>query len=903
MALEVGSRIAHYHVTALIGEGGMGQVYQATDTTLNRQVALKILPEAFAADPDRLARFQREAQVLASLNHPNIAAIHGLEDSEGTKALVLELVEGPTLADRIAQGPIPVDEALPIAKQIAEALEAAHEAGVIHRDLKPANIKVKDDGTVKVLDFGLAKALDAAGEGDPNQSPTRTAVDTKMGVIMGTAEYMSPEQARGKRVDKRADIWAFGVVVYETLTGRRAFEGEDGSVTLANVIRADPSWDSLPDTLPAAFAAYLRRCLHKDPSQRIRDLGDVRLAMEGAFDTAASAAVATAVVPQLHVWQRALPTLSGMLLVALVTGLVVWALTRPDPPGVVRFTMARNVTPSLHIAPVSQDVAMSPNGQLVAYLSGSVGIGAERLHVRSVDQLTSETLVTEGEMNGPFFSPDGVSVGFYNRVLDNTILLQRVSVEGGPTSTICEIPGHLRGASWGADGTIVFATQDTASGLWRVSAVGGEPEPLTTPDVERGEVDHRWPEILPGGKAVLFTIQANPIEESQIAVLSLDTREQTVVVRGGSYSRYSPSGHLLYGVEGNLWAVGFDLRGLHAVGDPVPVLEGVLTKDAGAADYDVSENGSLVYVPDVSAAAEERTMVWVDRQGREALLSAPPAPYESPRISPDGRYVAVDVVESETSYVMVYDLQRDTPTRLTVGPGFNRYPVWSPDGQRVLFTSNRDGRHNIYSKAANGTGPVERLTTSGTFQVPQSWSADGQSLVIMDTLPAGGIDLKLVSFGAESQTEGLIETEFLDVYAEVSPDGRWIAHVSGGDGGEVWVQSFPDVEGGRWQISRDGGRSPVWGPSGQELFFRRSDTGDMMVVTVETESAFDAGTPEFLFAAPYRSGGPLRTRPWDVAPDGRFLMVKEGPVGQAANPHIVVVQNWHQELLERVPIP
>ena len=305
MSLGSGTRLGPYSVTAKIGEGGMGEVWQATDTKLNRQVALKILPEAFASDPDRLARFEREAQVLASLNHPNIAAIYGLEEADGALALVLELVEGPTLEDRIAQGPIPVDEALPIAKQIAEALEAAHEAGVIHRDLKPANIKVKDDGTVKLLDFGLAKALDAAGEGDPNQSPTRTAVDTKMGVIMGTAAYMSPEQARGKRVDKRADIWAFGVVVYETLTGRRAFEGEDGSVTLANVIRADPSWDSLPDTLPAAFAAYLRRCLHKDPSQRVRDLGDVRLAMEGAFDTAASAAVATAVVPQLHVWQRA----------------------------------------------------------------------------------------------------------------------------------------------------------------------------------------------------------------------------------------------------------------------------------------------------------------------------------------------------------------------------------------------------------------------------------------------------------------------------------------------------------------------------------------------------------------------------------------------------------------------
>ena len=900
MALEPGSRLGHYDVTDLLGEGGMGQVWQATDTQLNRQVALKILPDAFATDPDRLARFTREAEILASLNHPNIAAIYGIEEAEGTRALVLELVEGPTLADRISKGPIPLDEALPIAKQIAEALEAAHEAGVIHRDLKPANIKVREDGTVKVLDFGLAKVQDGALEGGPNQLPTHTAGATEMGALMGTAGYMSPEQARRRPVDKRADIWAFGVVVYETLTGRRPFEGEDASVTLASVIRADPSWDSLPETVPPAFSAYLKRCLHKDPSQRVRDIGDVGLALEGAFDTTASAPGASAVALQLSVWPRALPTLTAVLLVALVTGLGVWTLSRPDRPGVVRFTMAREVTPSLYIGPVSQDVAVSPNGQLVAYLSGAADLGAERLHVRSVDQLTSETLVTEGQMNNPFFSPDGLSVGFYNRLQD-TILLQRVSVDGGPTSTICAIPSSLRGASWGADGAIVFATEGTASGLWRVSAVGGEPEPLTTPDVGQGEVDHLWPEILPGGEAVLFTIQANPIEESQIAVLSLDTREHTVVVRGGSHPRYSPSGHLLYGVRGNVWAVGFDLRDLETFGDPVPVLEGVLTKDAGATDYDVSENGSLIYVPDFSAAAEERTMVWVDRQGREELLSAPPAPYESPRISPDGQYVAVDVVESETSYVMVYDLQRDIPTRLTVGPGFNRYPLWSPDGQRVLFTSNRDGdgRRNIYSKAADGTGQVERVTTSDNFQVPQSWSADGQSLVIMDTVPSG-IDLALVSFGAEPRTEGLIETAVADVYAEVSPDGRWIAYDSGA---EVWVQPFPDVEGGRWQISRDGGGSPVWGLAGRELFFRLGDTRDMMVVAVDTEPTFDAGTPEFVFSGPYISGQALRTRPWDVAADGRFLMVKESAAeGAGGAPYIVVVRNWIEELKRLVPI-
>ena len=899
MALSFGDRLAHYEVTALIGEGGMGQVYQATDTKLNRQVALKILPEAFATDPDRLARFQREAQVLASLNHPGIAAIYGLEETDDTRALVLELVAGPTLADRIGKGPIPLDEALPIAKQIAEALEAAHEAGVIHRDLKPANIKVREDGTVKVLDFGLAKALDVTTEGDPNQSPTHTAAATQMGVIMGTAPYMSPEQARGKAVDKRADIWAFGCVLYEMLTGRRAFDGQTASDTLASVLTREPDLGALPTGIPPVVRRLLRRCLEKGPKRRLRDVGEGVIQLEETLrgDPDETAIAAEPVRPAG--WRQALPLAVSMSAVAVVlTGLAAWSVTRPEPTPLVRFAVSADEMP-LHLAEGSSDIAVSPDGAQIAYLTDStgIGLGGDELHVRPLDQLTSDVLVAEGELNHPFFSPDGQWVGFYERTPP---LLKRVSVQGGPVSTICELPGDLRGASWGADDTIVFASADFASGLWRVAAAGGEPEPLTTRDPEQGEVDHRWPEILPGGEAVVFTIIANPVEDSQIAVLSLTTGEQRVVLHGGSYPRYSPTGHLLYGVRGNLWAVGFDLRRLETVGDPVPVLAGVLTKDAGTADYDLSENGSLIYVPGVSAAAEERTMVWVDRRGREELLGAPPAPYESPRISPDGRYVAVDVIESETSYVMIYDLQRDTPTRLTFGPGFSSYPVWSPDGRRVLFTSNRDGRQNIYSMAADGTGPVERLTTTDTLQVPQSWSADGHSLVIMDTLPSGGIDLKLVLFGAENQTEGLIETEFLDVYAEVSPDGGWVAY---GSGGEVWVQPFPDVEGGRWQISRDGGRSPMWGPSGQELFFRRSDSGDMMVVTVETESTFDAGNPEFLFAAPYITGQALRNRPWDVASDGRFLMVKEQAATDATETRIHVVLNWDQELLERVPIP
>ena len=560
----------------------------------------------------------------------------------------------------------------------------------------------------------------------------------------------------------------------------------------------------------------------------------------------------------------------------------------------------------LFVAIVSPDIAISPDGEHIAYLTGSVGLGAEQLHVRPLDQLTSEILVAEGELNSPFFSPDSQSVGFYDRRV-NPSVLQRVSVRGGPTSTICDLRGDLRGASWGADGTIVFASSDTTSGLWRVAAVGGEPEQLTTPDPEQGEVDHLWPESLPGGEAVLFTIRANPIEDSQIAVLSLDTHEQKVVIRGGSYPRYAPTGHLLYGVQGNLWAVGFDLSRLETVGDPVPVQEGVLTKPQGAANFNVSENGSLIYVPGVAVAGDARTLVWVDREGREEALMAPPAPYESPRVSPDGRYVAVWVRDPENHDVIVYDLERDTPTRLTLDPSSDRYPMWTPDGQRVVFSSDRDGQFNVFSKAADGTGQAERVTTSDNAQAPESFSVDGQTLVLFD-VSGGRFDLHVISLGGETRTEVLIQTEFTEFNSQISPDGRWIAYQSNESGQyEVYVRPFPNVDDSRFRISRDGGHSPVWAPDGQELFFRRDGSLEMMVVDVEAEPTFRAGNPAVLFEAPYllTSAGIGRTRTWDLANDGQFLMVKEigSSDGTGAGRQITVVLNWFEELTELVPVP
>ena len=559
MALAVGSRLGHYDVTALIGEGGMGQVYQATDTKLNRQVALKILPEAFADDPDRLARFQREAQVLASLNHPNIAQIHGIEEADDTRALVLELVEGPTLADRIAQGAIPVDEAIPMAKQIAEALEAAHEQGVIHRDLKPANIKVREDGTVKVLDFGLAKALDTTPEGDPSQSPTMTAAATQMGVIMGTAAYMSPEQAAGKLVDQRSDIFAFGVVLWEMLTGGRLFTGESISHVLASVLKTEPDWETLPVETPPAVRRLLRRCLERDRRERLHHVGDVRVELREALSSPDTPLGRPVTAPPLAIWRRPIPAVLSLVVVAAIAGSGVWSLRRPMPPRVARFVLTAPPNEAVQISNGTTDLVISPDGTQVVYATGTPAV----LYARAVDQLEGTPLRDTANGGAPFFSPDGTWVGFFGDGL-----LKKVPLAGGPSVTICPLSSRLRGASWGPDDTIVFA-EEGYGGLFRVSANGGEPETLTTLDEGQGEIAHRWPEVLPGGRALLFTsARGVRTEDREIALLDLVSGERSELIATGSNPHYSPIGHIVYGLGATLRAVSFDLDELVITGDP-----------------------------------------------------------------------------------------------------------------------------------------------------------------------------------------------------------------------------------------------------------------------------------------------------------------------------------------------
>ena len=895
MALKAGTKLGVYEVTAQIGAGGMGEVYRARDTSLDRDVAIKVLPDAFATDTERLARFEREAKVLASLNHPNIAAIYGLEKSGETPALVLELVEGPTLQDRIAKGPIPLDEALPIARQIAEALEAAHEQGIIHRDLKPANVKVKDDGTVKVLDFGLAKALQPdLSDLDAANSPTMTmtAAATKMGVIMGTAAYMAPEQAKGRQVDKRVDIWAFGVVLYEMLTGRQAFGGTDISETLASVLKTDLNLDGLPADTPRALRRALSRCIQKDRSHRSRDIGDVRLDLDEALAAPVEETVEAAAIAQPALWQRPMSVAAIVLAAIVVTALAVWTLTRPAPAPVTRMSIVLPRTQVL-TSTGRRGVAISPMGTHVVYVAN------RQLYLRALDELEAQPLTGTEASNArtPFFSPDGQWIGFFSgRVL------KKVALSGGAAVTLTEADSPY-GASWGADDTILFG--QGGQGILRVAGAGGTPDVLVS--VESPNLAHQ-PQMLPGGEAVLYTLGGFGLwDAAQIVVEQVATGERTVLVEGGSDARYLPTGHLVYALGGTLLAVPFDVDRLMVTGGPVPLVEGVSRARAGttgAAHADIARTGALVYLPSGATGGVVRTLVWVDRDGIEEALGAPPRAYALPRLSPDGTRVALDVGDDEDD-VWVWDLTRETLTRLTFAAERDGYPVWTPDGQRVVFESHRAGEGNLFAKSADGTGAVEHLTESPTHQSPLSMSPDGEWIVFEDGI-GDRSSLALLPSNGESSWELLLESGFNERNGEISPDGQWLAYQTNASGqDEIYVQPFPDVDAGRWQISTTGGTRPLWGPDGRELFYM-TEAG-VMGVTVETDAGFEPGTPGLVVEGFYFREA--RGRTYDIAPDGqRFLMIKEGATVDADDPfagltQIVVVQNWHQELLERVPVP
>jgi serine/threonine-protein kinase len=778
----IGQRIAHYRVQEKIGAGGMGEVYRAQDTRLGRDVAIKVLPEVFARDAERMARFEREAKVLASLNHPKIASIYGFEEWNGARALVMELVEGPTLAERIRQGPLPLEEALPFAQQIAEGLEYAHERGIIHRDLKPSNVKLTPESQIKLLDFGLAKALEGeTTEGESQNSPTLSAAATRTGVLLGTAGYMSPEQARGKRIDRRADIWAFGCVLYEMLTGLGAFSGETTSDILASVIRAEPYWSALSDSVPRRIRELLQRCFQKDAKQRLRDIGDARITIQEAL----SGSVASEAVPAIaltHPLRR-----PGMLWALLAVGLVLGAVgagfiasyLRPSPGErpISRFAFG---FPSPAGHPAASEgfslrdfpaVTISRDGTKIAY----VGARGEttQIFLRAVDRLEPQPLAGSANATSPFFSPDGQWVGFF---ADGK--LKKVSIHGGEATTLCDAPIN-RSATWGPDNTIVFSPT-LFGGLMRVSAAGGTPEIVTAPDVSKGELTYRWPEILPGGKTVLFVIaEAQDIgsfSESKIAAVRLDTHEKKILPIQGTYPRYSPSGHLLFEREGRVFAVPFDQHRLEVTGQPVPVLDGVKTSpNSGAADFMVSDTGSLVYLPE-NVYSHEGLLLWVDRKKQVKELAAPARPYGSPHISPDGRRVAITILSDGTSGdVWVYEIPHGTLTRLTFDE-HSTAPVWSPDGKRIAFTTTRRTGPAILAKSADGSGAEEILVPGESLiLVPTSWSSDGKFLAYWTVGSETGRDVWIAPLTGEGKRQPFLHTKFNEMQARFSPDDRWVA--------------------------------------------------------------------------------------------------------------------------------
>ncbi len=852
-----------------------------------RSAASSYLPEAFATDPDRLARFQREAQVLASLNHPNIGHIYGLEEAEGQKALVLELVEGPTLADRIKQGPIPLDEALPIAKQIAEALEAAHEQGVIHRDLKPANVKVKGDGTVKVLDFGLAKALDPSPGGDPSQSPTLTAAATEMGVIMGTAGYMSPEQASGETADKRSDLCSLGVVLYEMLTGQRLFAGKTISHVLAKVLEREVDFTALPTTTPAALQRLLRRCLDKDPKHRLRDAAEAVVHLEEAATAPADdSSVAAVAASQPAGWRQALPWVAGTVLGSLITGVAVWSLTRPAVELPNRFAVSAPMGGQANV-PV-----LSPDGRTIAFQG--IRDGQSQVYIRGLDQLTAVPVRgTEGTR--PYgFSPNGQWLLLNDRQSPRT--LKRVPLVGGPPTPIVEDPNL--GADWGPDDTIV---QGSPEGLWLVPASGGERTQLST--LSEGEIGHLAPKFLPHGRAVLFWIATGDPDTSQVAVYAFDTGERQTLVPGTS-PQFAASGHLVFWRDESLWAVPFDPDRLEVRGNPVPVVQGVRAGTFGVAGYAVGTDGMLAYQPADEDIADQRSLVWVDRNGEEEPIGMTPRAYNQPQLSPNGRRVVVDT-EGADGDLFLYDLETHVEEQFTFDLSADWWPTWSPDGKQIVFSSTRhDGPPNLYVKPVDGSGSAERLTTSPVLNGANDWIDDGETLVFSQLNPDTSLDFFTLRFGADAEPESLLATAAYEGVPSISPNGRWMAYHSRESGEQqIYVRPFPDASSGGQRLISDGvGSDALWGPEGRELFYLTPEAA--MVVPVDTGDTFQRGSPQRLFSMdPYYDGLNLS---WDISPDRQqFLMVRRGEAtdGDSASGDLIVVLNWHQELLERVPIP
>jgi Tol biopolymer transport system component/predicted Ser/Thr protein kinase len=872
-----------YEIIGQLGKGGMGEVYLAEDRNLKRQVAIKVLPHPFALDKEREARFEREARLLASLNHPNIATIHGLEKSNGQQFLVMELVEGETLADRISKGSLPLDEALEVCRQIAEGLESAHEKGIIHRDLKPSNVKVTPEGKVKILDFGLAKAFQEESTAtDIAKSPTLTNQMTRPGVILGTAAYMSPEQARSRSVDNRSDIWAFGCVLYECLTGKTAFQGDTVSDSLALILRGEPDWTNLPANTPATIKTLLRRCLKKDPSQRLRHIGDARIEVEEASISPEQEVGAPIHRPRVNLWTFVWA--GAALIIGITIGLFIMHVIKPELlPGDAKKLSIKlpQPMPFIGVAPLGvgrPSLDISRDGSKIVYVA-DIG-GATQLFLRLLREFESTPIPgTEGAYN-PFFSFDSQWIGFFAQ---NE--LKKVSISGGKPIVLCQVTLPM-GASWGSDNRIVF-TQNEGFSLFTIPASGGTPQ-----EVAKGKpmIAYMWPQFLPGNNDVLV---CGGTYSNSIRVVSVDKGVEKELLVGGD-PKYLSTGHLLYLLDGRLQAVRFDLERLEVRGSPVIVLDDVRIESYQAAQCAISEDGTLVYAP--GGRVEIGKLVWLDRNGKEEELPFPAESYGAFQISPDGQKIAVPISRGGKWNIWIYDLARQFSTKFT-NEGDNYAPIWASDGDSLIFASNRTGPFNLFQEKADGSRAVAQLTNRDFFEMPESWSKTGNLLAFYESRSSALSDISILSFSEEKEIIPFAHTQFFEWGSTFSPDSKLIAYTSDDQGTyHVYVEPYPKT-GERWQISTEGGsEEPVWSPISNELYYRNGNK--WMAVSYKANPEFTPAVPRILFEGKYIN---MYERSYDISPDGqRFLLVK--PIEEtSAAAQLNVILNWAEELMRKLP--
>jgi Tol biopolymer transport system component len=881
MTLAIGTQFGSHEIIALLGKGGMGEVYRARDTKLKREVAIKILPEEFSRDADRISRFQREAEVLASLNHPNIANIYDLEEEGNSRYLVLELVEGETLADRIARGPIPVSDALKITRQIADALEAAHEKGIIHRDLKPANIKETPDGQVKVLDFGLAKAMASAPvSATLSNSPTLLSA-SMAGMIIGTAAYMSPEQARGREADRRSDIFAFGCVLYEMITGHQAFRGEDVSDVLASVMKLDPDFSRWPADLNPRLLELLRRCLAKDRKHRWYAAGDLRVELE-TISAAPPGRIVETIPTAIRqpLWKRAIPiAITAVIAAAAALGVAYWNRA-PADASAIRFVVVPPDKASF-FAQLAMTHAISPDGRKLAFIANE-GAGRRLIWVRPLDSLIAQPLAGTDDASNPFWSPDSRSIGFYS----TQGKFKKVDASGGPPQTVCDAVSPF-GATWSRDGVILFGSNTGV--IQRVSAAGGTPSPVTMLDKSRQETNHKLPYFLPDGKHFLYLAASSQPENTAIYVGSIESKETKRLFVASSVAEYAPPGFLLFVREHTLMAQGFDASKLQVTGDAFPIVEDVDALANGAGSFSVSQNGTLSYRNGTGTGISQ--LAWFDRNGAQSEKVGEPGDYRGLYLSPDGKRVVVHAHEGTATggNLWVVDWMRGTNTRLTFEATHEGQAVWAPDGDKIVYASLRPTISDLYQKAS---GAEEPLLQSSSNKVPTDWSLDGKFLLYSQgsprnlfILPMTGVDRKPMPF---------LQTKFDENQGSFSPDVRWIAYTSNESGTyQIYVQPFP-ASGAKWQISATGGAFPRWNRNGRELFYIAND-GKLMSVAVRSNGPnFEADVPKALFDARLPAtvtGGNATFIPYAVSADGQRFLITVGVSDRALAP-ITVLVNW-----------